>query len=85
MAKIANGQMDIFDFLEERTGQNLNRYGYVLNPGDQIGRVVLGECRIAKDSYFVMGDNRNHSSDSREFGTITYKNIIGKKSLNQCD
>ena len=27
---------------------------------------------------FVIGDNREHSIDSRDFGTIPYKDIIGK-------
>lgn len=33
---------------------------------------------VPEDLYFVMGDNRPHSSDSREFGPIEKKLIIGK-------
>ena len=28
--------------------------------------------------YFVLGDYRNHSTDSREFGAIPHSSIIGK-------
>lgn len=34
--------------------------------------------KIPKDSYFVMGDNRMDSMDSRDFGPIKEKDIIGK-------
>lgn len=36
------------------------------------------EITVPESFYFVMGDNRPHSSDSREFGPIDKKLIIGK-------
>ncbi len=36
---------------------------------------------ILPDQYFVMGDNRNHSSDSRTFGPITRDSILGKAEV----
>ena len=36
---------------------------------------------IPPDQYFVMGDNRNHSSDSRTFGTIELNSILGKAEI----
>lgn len=33
---------------------------------------------VPEGHYFVMGDNRPRSSDSREFGPIPYENIIGQ-------
>lgn len=36
------------------------------------------EWKIPPDSYFVMGDNRLRSADSRNFGPVHRKDIIGK-------
>ncbi len=32
---------------------------------------------VEKDKLFVMGDNRNHSTDSREIGQVPVKDVIG--------
>lgn len=39
------------------------------------------EALVPLDEYFVLGDNRQHSSDSRDWGTVPKSSIIGKAWL----
>ena len=41
---------------------------------------VVPATTLGKDAYFVMGDNRGDSEDSRIFGPISRSEIIGKAS-----
>jgi signal peptidase I len=46
------------------------------------GRNALQKREVLKDNqYFVMGDNRNASRDSRNFGPIHHSNIVGKMAV----
>ena len=38
----------------------------------------VGEIKLAEDEYYVLGDNRNHSRDSRSEGPIKKEFIVGK-------
>ena len=36
---------------------------------------------LGEDEYFVMGDNRNHSNDSRSFDAVPFDHIVGQVVL----
>ncbi|WP_348921203.1 signal peptidase I [Enterococcus rotai] len=42
-----------------------------------VAQKMEGLERIPADNYFVLGDNRNHSNDSRSFGLVSAKQIEG--------
>ena len=50
---------------------------YVSRPDPRGDLCVVVEA----EHYFVMGDNRPHSSDSREFGQVPRANLVGKVDL----
>jgi signal peptidase I len=68
---------DVLVFEEDRIMRNgeLLIEPYVKEPAQyySLGTVVVPEGHI-----FVMGDNRNHSRDSREIGCIPLTHVIGK-------
>lgn len=60
-------------FAEDDNGQIFNTYKRKWTP-DNFGPIV-----VPADSYFVLGDNRGNSLDSRYLGCISKKNYIATK------
>ena len=60
----------------------IESYGREVIRPEKLG-VAANEIVLGDDEYFVMGDNRNHSSDSRDpsVGNIKREDIIGRAWL----
>ena len=65
----------IFDGKVQVNGQQLNEPYIAAAP------IYNGEWNVPGDNLFVLGDNRNDSSDSHAWGLLPVENVIGKAIL----
>jgi len=69
--EIKNGEINIYD-LDFPEGKALKEF--------YIQELTSGDIKVSlkKTEYFVLGDNRDHSSDSRSWGALPEEDIIGR-------
>lgn len=75
--QIKDGKVTIFN-AENPDGKVLDESAYLSSKVVTNGDMVIN---LKKDEYFVMGDNRMFSSDSRSWGPLPEEDVIGRVLL----
>jgi signal peptidase I len=59
-------------------GRPLHERGWYDPKFGEIGTTPIPSTTLARNEYFVMGDNRSDACDSRDFGPISKSSIVGE-------
>ena len=71
--EIKDGKVIVYD--SDGVSQSLDEVKYLTESIETSGN---GEFHLSGSEYFVLGDNRFASSDSRRWGSVPGENIIGR-------
>ncbi len=75
--KVQGGKVVVYN-IDNPQGIVVMENGYLPDSSYTSGEMVL---TLSEDEYYVLGDNRNVSLDSRKFGSVNRKMIVGRAWL----